>query len=118
MGPGGYRRNSVSIIAVGPGLGRRKSLVGFSASGLGMGDVCHLPRWDMRTVASVVNQNEEIRGQVMERFLRESTGSFQVPKEFECDRAFLADPADAIYVEKMNTYFFRGEGRHPMMTDD
>ena len=86
--------------------------------GLVWEDFCHLPRWDVRTVDSLVNQNAEIRGQVMERFLRESTRSFQVPKEFDCYRAFLADPADAIYVEKMNAYLFRGEGRHPMMTDD
>ena len=64
----------------------------------------------MRALASVVNQNAEIRGHVMERFLRESTRSFQVPKEFECDRAFLADPADEIYVEKMNAYFSEGKG--------
>ena len=67
-----------------------------------MGSICQLPRWDVRTVASVVNQNTEIRGQVMDRFLRDSTRSFQVLKEFECDRAFLADPTDEIYVEKMN----------------
>ena len=66
----------------------------------------------------MVIQNAEIRGQIMERFLRASTRSFQAPKEFECDRAFLTDPADAIYVGNMNAYFFRGEGRHPMMTDD
>ena len=90
----------------------------FPRRGLVWEDVRQLPRWDVRTVASVVNQNAEIRGQVMERLLRESTQSFQVPKEFERDRAFLADPADAIYVETMNAYLFRGEGRHPMMTDD
>ena len=90
----------------------------FPRRGLVWEDVCHLPRWDVRTVASVVNQNAKMRGQVMERFLRESTRSFQVPKEFECDRAYLADPADAICVEKMNAYLFRGEGRHPMMADD
>ena len=39
-------------------------------------------------------------------------------KAFECDRAFLADPADATYVDKMNAYLFRGEGCHLMMTDD
>ena len=39
-------------------------------------------------------------------------------KELECDRALLADPVDAIYVEKMNSYLFHGEGRHPVMTDD
>ena len=54
----------------------------------------------------------------MERFRRESTRSFQVPKKFEYDRGLLADPADAIYVEKMNAYLFRGEWRHPMMNDD
>ena len=32
-------------------------------------DICHLTRWDVRTVASVVNQDGEIRGQVIERFL-------------------------------------------------
>ena len=80
--------------------------------------ICLLPRWDVRTVASVVNLNAEIRGQFMERFLREQTRPFQVPKELECDRTFLADPADAIYVENMTAYLFRGEGRHPMMTDD
>ena len=80
--------------------------------------ICQLPRWDVRTIASVVNQNAEIRDRVIGRFLRESTRSFQIPKELECDRAFLADPADAIYVEKMNAYLFRGKGRHPIMTDD
>ena len=64
------------------------------------------------------NQNAGIHGQVMERSRCESTRPFQVPKEFECDRAFLVDPADAIYVERMNVYLFREEGRHPMMTDD
>ena len=80
--------------------------------------ICQLSRWDVQTVASVVNQNAEIRAQVIQRFLRESTRSFQVPKEIECDRAFLADPADSIYVGKMNAYFFHWEGRHLMMTDD
>ena len=41
-----------------------------------------------------------------------------MPKEIECDRAFIADPADAIYVEKMSAYLFQGEGRHPMMNED
>ena len=90
----------------------------FPRRGLLFEEVFHLPRWDVRTVASVVNQNAEIRGQVMGRFFLESTRSFQVPKEFECDRAFLAEPADTIYVEKMNAYLFQGEGRHPMMTDN
>ena len=57
-----------------------------------------------------MNQKTEIRGQVMERYLRESTRSFQVPNEFECDRVFLADPADAIYMEKMHAYFSEGKG--------
>lgn len=81
-------------------------------------DFHQLPQWVVRTAASEANQNAEIRGQVKERFHRESTPTFQVPKEFECDRAFLVDPADAVYVENMNAYLFRGEGRHTMMTDE
>ena len=54
----------------------------------------------------------------MERFLRESNRSFQLPKEFECDVVFLAYPADAIYAEKMNANLLRGEGWYQMMTDD
>ena len=42
----------------------------------------------------------------------------QSAEKLECGPAFLADPADAIYVEKMNAYLFCGEGRHPMMTED
>ena len=90
----------------------------FPHRGLVREDVRQLPRWNVRRAASVANQMAEIRAQVMVRFLRESTRSFQVPKEFECNRAFLVDPAESIYVEKMNAYLFRGEGRHPMMTDD
>ena len=89
---------------------RRELLVGVPASGLVWEDICQLPRCHLRTVASVVNQSAEIRKQGMEWFLRESPRSFQVPKEFECDRAFLADPADAIYFERMNRYMFREKG--------
>ena len=35
----------------------------FPRRGLVWEDNCHLPRWDVRTVPSVVNQNAEIRGQ-------------------------------------------------------
>ena len=58
--------------------------------------ICQLSRWEVRRKASVASHNAEIRGQAMEWFLRESTRSFQVPKELEFDRTFLADPADAI----------------------
>lgn len=41
-----------------------------------------------------------------------------MPNGFECDRAYLVHPADTLYLEKMNAYSFRGEGRHPLMTDN
>ena len=63
-------------------------------------------------------QNAEVRGQVVYRFIRESVRSFQVPEELACDRAFLGDPADAAYGEKMNDFPLREVGRHPLMTDD
>ena len=47
--------------------------------------------------ASVAIQNAEVRGQLIDRFFRESVRSFPVPEELACDRAFLADPADAAY---------------------
>ena len=68
--------------------------------------------------ASVAIQNAEVRGQVVDRFIRESVRSFQDLEELACDRAFLGDPADAAYVEKMNDFLLRGVGRHPLMTDD
>ena len=58
-------------------------------------DVCRLSRWDVRRAASVAIQNAEVHGQVVDRFIRESVRSFQVPEELACDRAFLGDPEDA-----------------------
>ena len=81
-------------------------------------DDCRLSRWDVRIAASVAIQNAEVRGQVIERFIRESVHWFQVPEELACDRAFLGDPADAAYVEKINDFLLRGVGRHPLITDD
>ena len=81
-------------------------------------DFCRLPRWDVRMTASVAIQNAEVRGQVTERFIRESFRSFHVPEELACDREFLGDPADAACVEKMNDFLLRGVCRHPLMTDD
>ena len=68
--------------------------------------------------ASVAIQNAKVRGQVVDRFIRESVRSFQVPDELACDRAVLGDPADAAYVEKMNDFLLRVVGRHPLMTDE
>ena len=81
-------------------------------------DVCRLSRWDFRMAASVSVQNAEVRGQVVERFIRESVRSFHVPDELACDRAFLGDQADAAYMEKMIDFLLRGVGRHPLMTDE
>ena len=81
-------------------------------------DVCRLPRCDVRMAASVAIQNAEVSGQVIERFIRDSVSSFQVPDELACDRAFLRNPADAEYVEKMNDFLLGGVGRHSLMTDD
>ena len=44
---------------------------------------------------------------------RLSITSYELPRY-----TTLADPADAIYVEKMDAYLFQEEGRHPMMTHD
>ena len=68
--------------------------------------------------ASVAIQNAEVRGQVIERVIRESVRLLQVPEELACGRAYLRDPADAAYVQKMNYFLLRGVGRHPLMTDD
>ena len=68
--------------------------------------------------ALVAIQNAEVSGQVVKRFIRELVHSFQVPEELACDRAFLEDPADAAYVEKMNAVLLHGVDRHPLMTDD
>ena len=81
-------------------------------------DVCRSSRWDVRMAALVAIQNAEVRGQVVDRFIRESVRSFQVPEELACDRAFLGDPADAADVEKMNDFLLRGVGRHPSMADN
>ena len=81
-------------------------------------DVCRLSRWDVRMAVWVAIQNAEVRGQVVDRVIRESVRSFQVPEELACDRAFLGDPADAAYVEKMIDFLLCGVGRHPLMTDD
>ena len=67
---------------------------------------------------TVAMQDGEIRDEIMERVFRESVRSYQVPKEPECDRAFLVEAADPIYVECKNEYLFRGIGRHPILTDD
>ena len=40
-----------------------------------------------------------------------------MPRQLECDRAFLIDASGAVYVERMNEYLIRGNGRHPMLTD-
>ena len=76
----------------------------FTRRGLLWEEFCRPPRWHDRITASVAIQNAEVRGQVIERVIRESIRSFQVPEELACDREFLRDPADAAYVEKMN-YF-------------
>lgn len=80
-------------------------------------DVFRLPQWDVRIVASVVIQNAEVRGQLIERVIRESVCSFQVPKGVACDRAYLVHLGDVAYVEKMSYFLFRGVSRHPLMTD-
>ena len=49
-----------------PGLVDESRWSVFPRPGLVWEDICHFPRWDVPTVASVVNQNAEIRGQVME----------------------------------------------------
>ena len=68
--------------------------------------------------APVVIENAEVRNQLIERVIRELVRSFQVPKDLACDRAYLVDPADVIYVKHMNDFLLHGVGRHPLMTDD
>ena len=81
-------------------------------------DVCRLLRWDVRMAASVAIQNAKVRGQVVERFIRESVRLFQVPEEPACDRGVLGDPGDAAYVKKMKDFLPREVGRYSLMTDD
>ena len=101
-----------------PGVVDESLLAVFTRRELSWEDVCRLSRWHVRTAASVAIQNAEVRGQVVDQFIRESVRSFQVPEELACDWAFLRDPADAAYVEKRNDFLLRGVGRHPLMTDE
>ena len=101
-----------------PGVVGESRWAFFSRRGIVWEDFYRLPRWDMRLASTVAMQDAEIREEIMGRVFRESVRSYQVPKEIECDCAFLVEAADAIYVERMNEYLFQGVGRHPMLTDD
>ena len=63
-------------------------------------------------------QNPEFRSRLIERVIRDSVRSFQFPKELVCEQTYRVDPADAVYLEKMNDFLLRGVCRHPLMTDD
>ena len=66
----------------------------FSRRGIVWEDLSQLPRREIRLASTVAMQDAEIRDEIMGRVFRESVRSYQVPKELECDRAFLVESTE------------------------
>ena len=79
------------------------------------GELAVLRRWDVRKVRMVGLARPQCVKEVRRRFLERSRFRFQIPADLRCDRTFLEEAMDGLYVKAMHTWLLEGGERLPML---
>lgn len=82
------------------------------------GPLVALRRWDVRNVGVIKYGRPRCAGAVLSRYMERSRCSFQIPSDFRCDRTFLENTRDGVYVKEMYTWLFGGGTMMPVLTTD
>ena len=85
-------------------------------AGLGWEDVRELGRWDTRQVPEAASLRPSYAEEICRRFVDASRCRYQIPGTVRCDRTFLVDAVDGLYVKKTSAWLFDGVGRFPVMS--
>ena len=71
-----------------------------------LGELVTLRRWDVRKVGMVGLASPQCAEEVRGRFLERLRCRFQIPADVRCDRTFLEEARDGLYVKAMHTWLF------------
>ena len=77
-----------------------------------------LRRWDGRRVGVVALSRPPSAEIVRCGFLERSRCRFQIPSEIRCDRTFVEEARDGLYVKAMHTWLIEGGTPMPVLTTD
>ena len=82
------------------------------------GELVALRRWDVRKVGIVGLARLQCVEEVLRCFLQRSRCRFQIPADLRCDRTFLEEARDGLYVKAMQMWLFEGGESLPMLECD
>ena len=85
-------------------------------AGFGWEDVREMGRWDTRQVSVVASLCPPYAEEICRRFVDASRCRYEIPGTVRCDRNFLVDAVDGLYVKKTSAWLFDGLGRLPVMS--
>ena len=74
-----------------------------------------LRRWDVRKIGLVALSRPQCAEIFRCRFLERSWCRFQVPSEIRCDRTFVEEARDGLYVKAMDTWLIEGGTPMPVL---
>ena len=78
-------------------------------------DVRELVRWDIRQMSVVALLRPPYADEICRRVVDASRCLYQIPRTMRCDRNFLGDAVDWLYVKETSARLFEGMGRFPVM---
>ena len=90
------------------------SLAALLRAGFVWEDVRELGRWDMRQVSVVALLRPSYAEEICRRFVDAPRCRYQIPGTVRCDRTFMGDAVDGLYVKKTSAWLFDGVGRFPV----